>query len=84
MWGLANMPSLWDAAPTDRTPKIETATPQQEASTEKHKRSKRFLPYLYGGMPGMTMGGYGTGMTSASASAMASGSYGSYGYPFFG
>ena len=79
-WGLANMPPLWNEAPVDRT-----ATLQQEASSGQHRRSKRFLPYMYGGMPGM-MGGYGTGMASAAAaaSAMATNSYGSYGYPFFG
>ncbi|GFG33209.1 hypothetical protein Cfor_05518 [Coptotermes formosanus] len=84
MWGVANIPPLWDAAPTNRTPRIKRSTPQHEASTGNHKRSKRFLPYFYGGMPGMMMGGYGASMASASASAMATDSYGSYGYPFFG
>ena len=87
MWGLANVPPLGNAAPSTRTPRTKRATLQQEAfTTGKHERSKRFLPYMYGGMPGMMMGGYGTGMASASASAMAGssyGSYGSYGYPFF-
>jgi len=78
-WGLP-----WDDAPADSTPSITTATLQHDASTGQHKRSKRFLPYGYGGMPGMMMGGYGSGMASAAASAMATNSYGSYGYPFFG
>jgi hypothetical protein len=77
-WGLA-----WGEAPTDGTPSIQTATLQHDASTGQRRRSKRFLPYMYGGMPGM-MGGYGTGMGSAAASAVATNSYGSYGYPFFG
>jgi len=77
-WGLA-----WDEALTDRTPSIKPVTLQRDASTGQHKRSKRFSPYWYGGMPGM-MGGYGTGMGSAAASAVATNSYGSYGYPSFG
>jgi len=79
-WGQA-----WDKAPTDITTSIKTDTPQNYASTEQHKRSKRFAQYWYGGMPGMMMGGYGTGMASAAAaSAVGTNSYGSYGYPFFG
>jgi hypothetical protein len=78
-WGLA-----WDESPIVITPVTNTATQQQAASTGQHKRYKRFLPYLYGGMPGMMMGGYGTGMASAAASAVATNSYGAYGSPFYG
>lgn len=75
--------NTWDAALADRTPSIKPVTLEHDDSAGQHRRSKRFLPYMYGGMPGM-MGGYGTGMGSAASSAVATNSYGSYGYPFFG
>jgi hypothetical protein len=76
---------LWDSAKTDRLSRTRRGIALQDTSLQQHERVKRFFPYMYGGMPGM-MGGYGTGMASASASAstMGAGFYGSYGYPYFG
>jgi hypothetical protein len=72
IWGPVSMPHLWDAAPSDKATRTK-----REAS---RGRVKRFFPFMYGGMPGMMMGGYGTGMSSASA--FAANSYGGYAYPF--
>jgi hypothetical protein len=69
---------LWGAAKADRSSRV-----RRDIWRRERRRVKRFFPYMYGGMPGM-MGGYGGGMSSASAVAMATGSYGSYGYPFYG
>jgi hypothetical protein len=70
---------FWGPDNTDRTRRTRRDIGEQDASSRQHGRVKRFIPYMYGGMPGM-MGGYGTGM--ASASTMGTGWYGSYGYPF--
>jgi hypothetical protein len=76
---------FWGPDKTDRIRRTRRDIGQQAISSRQHERVKRFFPYMYGGMPGM-MGGYGTGMVSASASASAMGTgwYGSNGYPFFG
>jgi hypothetical protein len=79
-----DMQIVWTAAPSDGKARTKRAISQRADASGEHTRVKRFFsPYMFGGFPGMMMGGYGTGMTSASAAA-ASGSYGSFGYPFMG